>query len=322
MKGVITNQSGELIYTDVEDVRLSDQEVLIDVYASAVNRLDLIQRKNHSSYVENPVLGVEVAGVIKDPNGHPHLNKGDRVMGLVNGGGYAERVAMPVDRVMKIPENLSFEQAAAIPEVFLTAYQTLYWIGELQQKEKVLVHAGGSGVGTAAIQLARQLSDAEIFVTAGTQEKLSVCKDLGADHLINYKTENFADEVHRITNKTGVNVILDFVGASYWEKNYESMAIDGRWVLIGVLGGMTVENINLMKLMQKRIQLTGTLLTQRSDVYKSELSKEFIERTFDLFKSGMLKPVVDTVFPIEEADASHQYMEANKNTGKIILKVK
>ena len=205
-------------------VKINSHEVLIDVHAAAVNRLDILQRKNLSGYVENPVLGVEVAGVIEDPNGHPDIKKGDRVMGLVNGGAYAEKVAMPVDRIMKIPANMPFEQAAAIPEVFLTAYQTLYWIGKLQPQEKVLIHAGGSGVGTAAIQLARQLSGAEIFVTAGSDEKLSVCKDLCADHVINYKTTNFDEEVRRITNNTGVDLILNLIGASYWKKNYESIA--------------------------------------------------------------------------------------------------
>lgn len=322
MKGVITNENGELMLTNVAEVKINSHEVLIDVHAAAVNRLDILQRKNLSGYVENPVLGVEVAGVIEDPNGHPDIKKGDRVMGLVNGGAYAEKVAMPVDRIMKIPANMPFEQAAAIPEVFLTAYQTLYWIGKLQPQEKVLIHAGGSGVGTAAIQLARQLSGAEIFVTAGSDEKLSVCKDLGADHVINYKTTNFDEEVRRITNNTGVDVILDFIGASYWEKNYESIGVDGRWVLIGVLGGLMVENMNIMKLMQKRIQLTGTMLTQRSDEYKSQLSQEFSERTIQLFEAGKIKPVVDSVFSLENADASHQHMEANKNTGKIILHVR
>lgn len=322
MKGVISTQEDRLIYTEVEDISLEENEVLIDVYASAVNRLDLLQRKNNNWYGENSVLGVEVAGVIEDPNEHSHLKKGDRVMGLVNGGGYAEKAAMPADRVMKIPDNMTFEEAAAIPEVFLTAYQTLYWIGKLQPKEKVLIHAGGSGVGTAAIQLARQLTDAEIFVTAGTEEKLAVCKRLGADHLIHYKSQDFAKEVQRITNKSGVNVILDFIGASYWEKNLTSIALDGRWVLIGVLGGETVDEINLMGLLRKRVQLLGTTLTPRTDAYKAKLSKEFVEKTYQLFEAAKLKPVIDKVFPIEEADSSHDYMQSNQNIGKIILKVK
>lgn len=241
-------------------------------------------------------------------------------MGLVNGGGYAEYAVMPANRALKIPDNLSFEEAAAIPEVFLTAYQTLYWIGKLKRHETVLIHAGASGVGTAAIQLAKQVSDAKVIVTAGSKEKLEFCKQLGADTLINYKEQSFDEEVLQATDGEGVDVILDFIGASYWEKNLASIKKAGRWVLIGVLGGGVVEKVNLMELMAKYVQLSGTLLTPRSDEYKADLTKEFAEVVMPHLERGNIKPIIDTVFPIEEVATAHNYMEENRNIGKIILR--
>lgn len=189
-------------------------------------------------------------------------------MGLVNGGGYAEYVTMPADRAIVVPDTLSFEEAAAIPEVYLTAYQTLFWLGQLKDADTVLIHAGGSGVGSAAIQLAKQMTKAKIIVTAGSEEKLAFCRSLGADITINYKEQDFDEEVLNATNNQGVDVILDFIGASYWEKNLKSIKTDGRWVLIGILGGTEVEKVNIMQLLLKRIHLKGTLLTPRSDEYK------------------------------------------------------
>ncbi|KAB8127938.1 NAD(P)H-quinone oxidoreductase [Gracilibacillus oryzae] len=325
MKGIIAKEPGgrdQLIYTEMPDPVLNEGDILIEVHAAAVNRTDILNREGKLGYVSNPIIGVEVAGVVVDPNGNSTYSKGDRVMGLVNGGAYAEYVAMPADRAMKIPETLDFSEAASIPEVFLTAFQTLYWIGKLETEESVLIHAGGSGVGTAAIQLARVLSDGFVITTAGSESKLETCNQLGADILINYKEQDFAKEVEKATDGKGVHVILDFVGASYWQQNYESIAVDGRWVLIGVLGGSNVENVRLMDLMMKRIQLTGTLLTPRSDQYKAELTKAFSSKTNALFENGKLKPIVDSVFPIEEADKAHEVMEQNRNTGKIVLKVR
>ncbi|WP_066191624.1 NAD(P)H-quinone oxidoreductase [Gracilibacillus timonensis] len=325
MKAVIAKQPGgaeQLVYQEMPGPTMSDKDVLIDVYASAVNRTDILNREGKSGYAENPIIGIEVAGEVADPNGHSHWKKGDRIMGLVNGGAYAEQVVMPADRVIPIPDRLSFEEAAAIPEVFLTAFQTLYWIGDLQRSEKVLIHAGASGVGTAAIQLARVLSDAEIFTTAGTAEKLAYCKQLGANETIPYKEVDFADVITKITDGEGVSLILDFVGASYWQKNMQSIAVDGRWVLIGVLGGSKVEQISLMDVMAKRIQLTGTLLTPRSDAYKARLTRDFIERALPYMEQGKLQPVIDTVYPIEEVADAHRHMEANKNIGKLILQVR
>jgi len=323
MKGIIVREPGgsdQLELTDLPIPTLSDGELLIKVETAAVNRTDIVTREGKSGYAKSAILGVEVAGIVEKTSETSHFKIGDRVMGLVNGGGYAEYAVMPANRALKIPDNLSFEEAAAIPEVFLTAYQTLYWIGKLKRHETVLIHAGASGVGTAAIQLAKQVSDAKVIVTAGSNEKLEFCKQLGADILINYKEQSFDEEVLQATDGEGVDVILDFIGASYWEKNLASIKKAGRWVLIGILGGGVVEKVNLMELMAKFVQISGTLLTPRSDEYKADLTKEFAEVVMPHLERGNIKPIIDTVFPIGEVATAHNHMEENRNIGKIILR--
>lgn len=326
MKGIIIQENGEdktLVIGEMNAPVLETGDLLIEVRAAGVNRTDILTKNQGSSYAAYEGLGVEIAGVVAQVEGeNTGFSVGDWVMGLVDGGGYAEYAKLPADRTMHIPEGLSFEEAAAIPEVFLTAYQNLFWHGKLEEKESVLIHAGGSGVGTAAIQLARQLVDAKILTTAGSKEKLDVCQELGADVTINYKEQAFDDEVLRATDQKGVNVILDFIGASYWNKNNRSIAESGRWVLIGMLGGVEVPNVNLLALMKKYVEITGTLLTPRSAEYKAKLTQEFAEQVLPLFTQGKLKPIVDIVFPLEEAEEAQAYMEANRNIGKIILKVK
>lgn len=298
-------------------------ELLVEVHAAALNRTDIVTRSNPSLAEPYPVLGVEIAGVVVENRGNGEKYKtGTRVAGLVNHGGYAEYAVLPANRAILLPENMSFEQGAAIPEVFLTAYQTLYWLGELKTTETVLIHAGASGVGTAAIQMAKHLTQARVIATAGSAEKLAVCQTLGADKTINYKEENFAEEVLDYTDQAGVDVILDFIGASYWENNLKSIKTDGRWVLIGTLGGATVKEVDLAALLAKRITLKATLLTPRSDEYKAELTQEFLKIALPYFKHDTIRPIVDTTFQLEEVVQAHQYMEANKNIGKIILKVR
>lgn len=326
MKGIIIQDNGDkkaLILGEMNAPVLEAGDLLIEVRAAGVNRTDIIKKQQGSNYATYDGLGVEIAGVVAQIDGDNRgFSVGDWVMGLVDGGGYAEYAKLPADRAMHIPEGLSFEEAAAIPEVFLTAYQNLFWNGKLGEKETVLIHAGGSGVGTAAIQLARQLVDAKIFTTAGSKEKLEVCHNLGADVMINYKEQEFDTEVLEATNQHGAEVILDFIGASYWEKNNRSIAESGRWVLIGMLGGHEVSNVNLLDLMKKYVEITGTLLTPRSAAYKAKLTQEFTDQVLPLFVEGRLKPIVDTIFPLEEAEEAQAYMEANRNIGKIILKVK
>ncbi|MFC4023624.1 NAD(P)H-quinone oxidoreductase [Oceanobacillus longus] len=324
MKAITVKQPGgaeQLQITEQPKPELHEGELLIKVKSAAVNRSDIVNREGRSGYLKNPNLGIEVAGIVEQAGPGTEIEVGTRVMGLVNGGGYAEYAVMPAERAMVIPEGLSFKEAAAIPEVFLTAYQTLFWLGRLKEGETVLIHAGGSGVGTAAIQLAKQLCEAKIITTAGSKEKLDFARSLGADHCINYKEQDFAEEVLQATNQQGVDLILDFIGASYWKGNISSIKVDGRWVLIGVLGGAKIEEVNLLELMSKRIQLTGTLLTPRSDPYKAELTADFASSALKLFETKQLKPIIDHVFDFENIQQAHLHMEQNKNIGKIILKV-
>lgn len=297
-------------------------ELLVEVKAAGINRTDTLTRQNTALSEPYPILGVEVSGVVvENQSTDQKLNAGTRVCGLVNHGGYGEYVTMRADRAMILPDELSFEEGAAIPEVFLTAYQTIYWLGELKKKEKILIHAAGSGVGTAAIQLASQLSQATIFATAGKPEKLDMARNLGAHVTVNYKEDSFDEYVNEVTEGTGVDVILDFVGASYWSMNLASCAVDARWVLIGMLGGSEVDNVSLSDLMRKRIALKGTLLTPRSDDYKAHLSKEFMEIAMPLFKEKKIEPIIHTVLPFEKLPEAHRIMENDENTGKIIMKV-
>lgn len=324
MKAVTVKQPGgadQLQVVDVEKPIVNEGELLIKVHAAAINRTDILNRQSPLGYMANPILGIEVSGLVEEVGAGTKLPVGTRVMGLVNGGAYAEYVVMQEENAMVIPDHLSFEEGAAIPEVFLTAYQTLFWIGRLAEHERVLIHAGGSGVGTAAIQLSKALANATVLTTAGSQDKLDICQTLGADVLINYKKEQFEETVLQATDEAGANVILDFVGASYWEKNLTSVAVDGHWVLIGILGGKTVPEVDLFDVMKKRVQITGTLLTPRSDAYKAALTTEFAERALPLFAEGKIRPIVDTIFSLDDIQQAHEHMEANKNIGKIIIRV-
>ena len=324
MKSVIVKKPGAYDQLEVVDMnipKLKEGELLIKVHCAAVNRTDIITREGKVGYLENPILGVEISGVVTEISGKSSFSIGDRVMGLVNGGGYAEFAVMPSDRAIKVTDSLSFDEAAAIPEVFLTAYQTLFWLGKLKKNETVLIHAGASGVGTAAIQLAKHISDAKVIVTAGSKRKLDFCRELGADVLINYKEQSFDEEVLKATKGEGVDLILDFVGADYWNKNLASIIKEGRWVLIGILGGAEVEKVNLLSIMSKCIQFTGTLLTPRSNEYKALLTKEFSENVIPYFEDKKIKPIIDTKFSLEDIGKAHLHMEGNQNIGKIIINV-
>ena len=225
----------------------------------------------------------------------------------------------PGAMAMPIPGNLSFEEAAAIAEVFLTAYQALFWIGKIQSGDTILIHAGASGVGTAAIQLVKEAGGRSI-ITAGSEKKLAFCQELGANVALNYKEGEFAPKVLEASNQMGVDIVLDFVGGPrtgsrilrYWRQ----MRVG---VLIALLGGAKVEQVNLGILLKKRIQLSATTLRARSQDYKVCLTRDFSEFALERFADGRLKPIVDRVFPWEEVAEAHRYMEANKNIGKIVL---
>jgi len=324
VKALLVETSTTRLYIgEAADPVPGDDELLVAVRATAVNRADLLQR--HGKYPppagESTIIGLEMAGVVEKVgvNAGP-WKPGDRVFALLPGGGYAEKVVIPAGMAMPIPDSFTFEQAAAIPEAYLTAYLNLSVLGQVQAGEHVLLHAAASGVGTAAIQLVREWGGIPI-ATAGSDEKLEVCGKLGAQHLINYKRERFADRVAAITSGLGVQVILDPIGASYYEDNLKSIGFDGRWILIGGLGGYTLEQMNLRALLGKRIHLIGSTLRSRTRQNKIDLTKQFFAFAEERLASGKLLPIVDRVFHWSEANEAHEYVEQNKNIGKIVLTV-
>ena len=306
----------------VPDPELSAKTIRVKIKATALNRADLLQRTGNYPPPKgaSEILGLEMAGIVeKVGNEVTKWNLGDRVFGLLAGGGYAEYCTIHEDMAMEIPENLPFDKAAAIPETFLTAFQALDWLGKLQEKETVLIHAAGSGVGTSAIQLAHHLYDAQIIATAGKQHKLDAAKELGANFAYNYKQQNYAEEIISDVGPDSVDVVVDFIGKPYWHKNMEVMAMDGRVVYLSFLGGHKIEELSLIPILRKRLSIMGSTLRNRSEQYKIDLTKDFAQKALSLFRTGTLSPVIDSTFDWTDTEQAHQRMQNNKNTGKIVL---
>ncbi|WP_247232792.1 NAD(P)H-quinone oxidoreductase [Telluribacter sp. SYSU D00476] len=300
----------------------ASHEILVRVQATALNRADLLQREGKYPPPEgaSPILGLEVSGVVEEVGeGVTCWQVGDRVFGLLPGGGYAQYAVMHEDMAMPIPGTWNFVDAAAVPEVFLTAFQALNWIAYVQPGERVLLHAGASGVGTAAIQLAHAMG-AEVLVTSSAS-KHDLCRQLGATHTIDYRKGPFLEELLSVTDGQGVDVIVDPVGGDYFNQNIKALKMDGRLVMLAVMGGAKVPEVNLGPILFKRLQITGSTLRSRSREYQIQLTQDFMDFAYDRFQSGMLKPVIDTVFDWQDVAEAHRYMEANQNTGKIVLRV-
>ncbi len=317
-----SNQESVMILGDCQKPEPAAHELLVKIEATALNRADLMQKagKYPPPKGVTPILGLEMAGIVekvgKDVEG---FEAGDSVFGLLPGGGYAEYCVIHAGHAMKIPDGISFEEAAGIAEVFLTAYQAVIWLGELAPKETVFIHAGASGVGTAAIQLARELKLARIITTAGSEEKCSLTAGLGADLCMNYKEENFADSLEETFGKNCVDVIIDFVGSPYWDKNMRILGMDGRLIYLAILGGAKVEKMSLVPILRKRLTVRGSTLRNRDDEYKTRLTKAFHNDAAELFKHNRMKPVIDTIFDWEDVEEAHSRMANNLNAGKIIL---
>lgn len=298
-------------------------EVRIKVLYTAINRADTLQRKG--GYNPPPgasdILGLEASGIIDKlgPDCPSSVTVGQKVMALLSGGGNAEYVTSPWQLLMDVPGQFSMSQAAAVPEVWLTAYMLLFKLGHLTPSDTVLIHAGGSGVGTAAVQLVKQ-SGAKCIVTAGSQEKIDFAKSLGAVEGINYKEKTVGDRVLELTNGKGVNLILDCVGASMYEDNLKAIAVDGRWIVYGLMGGINV-NMNLGALLRKRVHMMFSLLRARSLEYKSSLVKDFSQHALSKFEDGTFQPIIQTILPLSDIANAHSLVEANKTLGKIILQV-
>jgi len=304
-------------------------QVLIEVHATAVNRADLLQRRGFYPPPpgESDILGLEAAGTVVARGAEvpgaasvDNVRIGDRVMCLLGGGGYAEYVVVDHRMALPIPGDLPFEQAAGVPEVFYTAYMTLVAEAGLVRGETLLIHAGGSGVGTAAIQLAGALG-ARALVTAGSADKLERCRALGALGGINYKDEDFAERGRALSDGHGVDVILDCVGGSYLERNLALLAPRGRLVIIGLMGGARAE-INLALLVGKRLRVIGTVLRTRSLEEKLALTVGMRETVLPLLAAGTVRPIIDAVFPLSDAAAAHDRVASNANFGKVILRVR
>jgi len=327
MKAVRVSEPGgpeKLEIADAPDPVPGPTEVVIEVHASGLNRADLLQRRGlyPPPAGTTDILGMECAGVVSELGAgcSDTVRVGERVMVLLAGGGYAERVAVPEALLMKIPDALSFEQAAAIPEAFLTAREALFAVGGLLRTESVLIHAAAGGVGSAAVQLAH-VHGSRVFATAGGAAKTEWVRALGADHVIDYKSQDFAALIQAETEGRGVNVILDFIGAAYAEQHAACLATRGRQVVLGVMGGAKA-SINFGQLLQKRQSVLGMVMRSRSTREKIELTRAFVRSTLPLFADGRLRPLVDRVFSLSDVALAHQRMEGNQNLGKVVLKVR
>jgi putative PIG3 family NAD(P)H quinone oxidoreductase len=325
MRAILIDEPGDetvLRVGETEPPKLGAGELRIRVAATAVNRADLLQRQGlyPPPAGASPILGLECAGTVAEVGaGVAEWKPGDRVMALLPGGGYAEEVVVHAGSVLPVPERLSLEAAAAVPEVFLTAYLNLFELGALPPSGRALVHGGGSGVGTAAIQLVKAVGG-RIFVTAGSDAKCAQCRELGADVAIHYRNESFAEKVKEASGGRGVDVVLDSIGAAYLEGNLASLAIGGRLVLIGLMAGAKTE-INLASLLTRRLSVIGSTLRTRSVEEKAAITAAFQRRFGADLASGRIRPVVDRVLPLAQAPEAHRAMKASEHFGKIVLRV-
>ncbi len=325
MKALLVDQHSEsptMKLGEYPDPEPGDHELLVKIKSTALNRADLLQKKSKYPVPEgeSPIMGLEMSGIVEAVGkGVRRFNEGDCVFGLLGGGGYAEYCTIHEEMAIPMPDYLSFEEAAAIPEVFLTAYQALMWLGELKEKETVLIHAGASGVGTAAIQIAKKIKKAQIAVTAGSKEKLELCRSLGSSLQVNYKEQDFSEMIRENFGKNSIDLIIDFVGSPYWEKNIDSLSMDGRLVFLSMLGGAKVKEMNLVPILRKRLTVRGSTLRNRSSEYKMKLTAEFWNNTRELFEKEQITPVISAIFDWQDVEKAHKMMSDNKNAGKIIL---
>lgn len=297
-------------------------EVLIKVSAAGVNRPDAIQRAGH--YPAPPgasdLPGLEVAGTIAAIGDNvSDLKVGDAVCALTPGGGYAEYCTTPSAHCLPIPQGYDMVQAAGLPETFFTVWHNVFQRGQLKKGESFLVHGGSSGIGTTAIQLAKTFG-AKVYTTAGSSEKCTFCEKLGADRAINYKTTDWAAEIRSLTEKRGVDVILDMVGGSYTQQNINSLAVDGRLVIIAFLGGPKAE-VNFTKVMVQRQTITGSTLRPQSDDVKAGIAQELLENVWPLLNDGAIAPVIHKTYPLAKAADAHTLMESSMHIGKIMLEI-
>ncbi len=327
MKAVLINEFGApdvMKIGEIDKPQPKSDEVLIKVVATSINRPDLVQRVGNypAPAGDSEILGLEVAGTIEEIGSNVDNWKiGDRVMTLVGGGGYAEYAVAYANHLMPIPDSMSFEEAACVNESYITAFLNVFMLGELQDGQTAILHGGGGGVNTAAIQLAKALTpNAKLIVTANPT-KMERVKALGVDLVIDYtETPDFSGVIKEYTNKKGVDMILDHVGAKYLKPNMNSLGYTGKLVVIGVISGIKAE-LNLALMMVKRQQIIGSVLRSRPVAEKGDIVAEFTRRALPKFADRSIVPIIEKVFPLAEVVAAHQMMEEDKHFGKIVLKI-
>jgi NADPH2:quinone reductase len=301
--------------------QVGPDEILIKVMAAGVNRPDVAQRMGH--YPPPPgasdLPGLEVAGEVVAVGGNARKHKiGDKVMSLVAGGGYAQYCIAQDAQAMAVPSSLSIQEAGALPETLMTVWHNVFERGGLKPGEMLLVHGGSSGIGTTAIMMAKALGS-KVIVTVGSKDKADACLMLGADHAINYKTEDFVEATKKATGGAGANVILDMVGGDYIDRNYDAAAMDGRIVQIAFLSNAPKATANFTKLMVKRLTHTGSTLRPRSNADKAAMVAAIEARVMPFLREGRIRPVMDSSFPLEKASEAHRRMETSEHIGKIVL---
>ena len=320
---IIPNSTGNTLHLCEHPQPVPDNhQVLIKVAAAGVNRPDLMQRQGvyPPPAGASPILGLEVAGTIEAIGANVSTFKvGDAVCALVTGGGYAEYCLASAACCLPLPHNFSFILGAALPETFFTVWSNVFDRGQLQPGESLLVHGGGSGIGTTVIQLAKAFGS-RVFVTAGSDEKCQRCLELGADAAINYNQQDFVDRINQLTAGKGVDLILDMIGGDYLPRNLKCLALEGRLVQIAIQHGAKSE-INLWHVMLKRQTITGSTLRGREDAFKAHIAQHLKQRVWPLLGSGTIKPLIDSIFPLADAEQAHARMDSNQHFGKIILEL-
>jgi putative PIG3 family NAD(P)H quinone oxidoreductase len=309
-----------LVWAEVPDPVPAEGEVLVEVVASAVNRADLLQRQGlyNPPPGASPYPGLECSGRVVDLGpGVSGWAVGDEVCGLLSGGGYAQKVAVPAGQLLPVPAGLDVKQAAALPEVTCTVWSNVFMVSHLRPAETLLVHGGSSGIGTMAIQLAKAVG-AKVAVTAGTKEKLDFCAELGADILINYREQDFVEEIKQATDGAGADVILDNMGAKYLDRNVRALAVNGRLAIIGMQGGIKGE-LNIATLLNKRAAISATSLRARPLGEKAAIVAAVREHVWPLIDSGHVRPVIDRELPMSDAAQAHRVLEESGHIGKVLL---
>ena len=302
--------------------QISNNQILIKVSFAGVNRPDILQRQGNYRVPQDAsdLPGLEVSGIVVEKKGSSvKFNVGDKVCALCHGGGYAEYVAVDEGHCMPLPKGYSMAEAACIPETFITVWSNLFMRGKLQKNENVLIHGGASGIGTTAIQLAKHFG-AKVYATAGSDEKCQAVEKLGAIKCFNYKTEEFENEINQLTNKQGVDVILDMVAGPYISRNLKCLGINGRLVIIAVQGGIKDE-VNFANIMIKRQTITGSTLRPQPSKRKTEYVNSLIKNAWEYLEKGKIKPIIQKEFLLSNASEAHQALEKGDHVGKFIMKV-